>query len=78
MLTVEPRTRLSKVKALHVDYLSLGGSILTQLIFSGKTSITQSLADRVYVSLGTAGTDPGYGPVYRNVPWQLSNMPDRT
>ena len=26
-------------------------------------------ADRVYVSLGTAGTYPGYGPVYRNVPW---------
>ena len=28
-----------------------------------------SLADGVYVSLGTAGTYPGYGPVYRNVPW---------
>ena len=28
-----------------------------------------SSADRVYVSLGTAGTYPGYGPVYRNVPW---------
>ena len=28
-------------------------------------------ADRVYVSLGTAGTYPGYGPVYRNVPWYL-------
>ena len=30
---------------------------------------TSSKADRVYVSLGTAGTYPGYGPVYRNVPW---------
>ena len=30
---------------------------------------TQCFADRVYVSLGTAGTYPGYGPVYRNVPW---------
>ena len=29
----------------------------------------QRKADRVYVSLGTAGTYPGYGPVYRNVPW---------
>ena len=28
-----------------------------------------TVADRVYVSLGTAGTYPGYGPVYRNVPW---------
>ena len=31
--------------------------------------LTQHIADRVYVSLGTAGTYPGYGPVYRNVPW---------
>ena len=31
-----------------------------------------------YVSLGTAGTYPGYGPVYRNVPWWLFDMPDRT
>ena len=30
---------------------------------------TVTKADRVYVSLGTAGTYPGYGPVYRNVPW---------
>ena len=33
------------------------------------TVVLATVADRVYVSLGTAGTYPGYGPVYRNVPW---------
>ena len=36
---------------------------------NGSGSGSGSSADRVYVSLGTAGTYPGYGPVYRNVPW---------
>ena len=33
------------------------------------STVTTADSDRVYVSLGTAGTYPGYGPVYRNVPW---------
>ena len=39
--------------------------------WSGKNQLkgTSSRADRVYVSLGTAGTYHGYGPVYRNIPW---------
>ena len=52
----------------HYCQLRSSGVPEYQLARSG-TSPQVSGADRVYVSLGTAGTYPGYGPVYRNVPW---------
>ena len=45
-------------------------SVSRDLVHSGIPAAMTgtSRADRD-VSLGTAGTYPGYGPVYRNVPW---------
>ena len=61
-------------KALHLFLRGLGGRegpLMAEIYifcFPGFFP-NMSGADRVYVSLGTAGTYPGYGPVYRNVPW---------
>ena len=52
-------------------YLKFKGSSINMggEMGQNKTLGCITAADRVYVSLGTAGTYPGYGPVYRNVPW---------
>ena len=54
------------------DSILADRGVMVQDLFSSMNVLVNnptSMADRVYVSLGTAGTYPGYGPVYRNVPW---------